>query len=325
MSQTKILRIAIRPLIKPLPIFAVILLAIAGFFSTVTAGMKKVTIGIYDDKPKMFTDADGNPQGIFVDIINEIAKNAGWNVEYKKSSLEECIQLLDSGKIDILPDVVNSDERAKKYYLNKLQVLPDWINIYKRNGADINFMDDLNKKRIAVVNNSVEQQVFYIKCLQINIKPVIIPLSDYDKAASFVENGKADAVLLSRFYEHSGNHLKNVVPTGLFFHATGDYFATSDYKNKKLLDEIDKQLATLENAVNSPYYKSLEKWLNNNKNPPEDFNLKRITVIESILIMVAVFVIFLLQKKATKLEKELRHRTVLLNNAHLSINKTSCM
>lgn len=306
---------------KRLLVLGMALLAFSGTIMTVAAGIRTVKIGISEDPPKMSTDANGNPQGIFIDIIKEIANKAGWSIEYTNSTLDGCVHLLDSGKIDLLPDMMYSEQRAKKYYLNKLQVLPDWINVYKRNNSTISYMDDLNKKRVAVVSNSVEQELFYIKSLQLGIKPVVIPASDHVKAAALVESGGADAALLSRFFEKSGNCPKNVVPTGLFFHASGVYFAASDYKNKKLLDEIDDRIAAMENDYDSPYYKSLEKWLKGKRNAPALFALGRIALAEAILLLVAIFVIFLLQKRSAKIASELRHKTVLLQNALLSSRK----
>jgi hypothetical protein len=41
-----------------------------------------VTVGVYENAPKIFTSESGKPAGIFVDIIEQIAKIEGWNLRY---------------------------------------------------------------------------------------------------------------------------------------------------------------------------------------------------------------------------------------------------
>ncbi|HPI77132.1 MAG TPA: transporter substrate-binding domain-containing protein, partial [bacterium] len=41
-------------------------------------------VGLYENKPKIFTEDDGAAAGIFVDILREIAKEEGWKLQYVK-------------------------------------------------------------------------------------------------------------------------------------------------------------------------------------------------------------------------------------------------
>jgi hypothetical protein len=43
-------------------------------------------VGIYENRPKVFTEASGVPAGIFVDIIEAIADREGWTLEYVRGT-----------------------------------------------------------------------------------------------------------------------------------------------------------------------------------------------------------------------------------------------
>ena len=46
------------------------------------ADNRVVTVGIYENEPKVFTSNTGIPAGILIDIIEHIAKDEGWNLHY---------------------------------------------------------------------------------------------------------------------------------------------------------------------------------------------------------------------------------------------------
>lgn len=41
-----------------------------------------VTVGVYENAPKVFTSESGEPAGIFIDIVEHMAKIEGWNLRY---------------------------------------------------------------------------------------------------------------------------------------------------------------------------------------------------------------------------------------------------
>jgi ABC-type amino acid transport substrate-binding protein len=47
-----------------------------------TLSGREVRVGIYQNPPKVFLDESKNPQGIFIDIMNDIARREHWDVKY---------------------------------------------------------------------------------------------------------------------------------------------------------------------------------------------------------------------------------------------------
>lgn len=45
---------------------------------------------------------------------------------------EECLRLLETGAIDLLPDVAYNEERAKRFDFHRIPALPSWSLLYRR-------------------------------------------------------------------------------------------------------------------------------------------------------------------------------------------------
>ena len=59
-----------------------------------------VKVGIYENKPKVFVDSAGEPQGVFVDILNCIASKEGWQLNYVASTWEKNLEKLEKAEIE---------------------------------------------------------------------------------------------------------------------------------------------------------------------------------------------------------------------------------
>lgn len=64
-----------------------------------------IKVGWFDCEGYFDKDKDGNLIGFGVDYLNAIAVYTGWNYEFVKSTREGCLEMLQSGKIDLLSPV----------------------------------------------------------------------------------------------------------------------------------------------------------------------------------------------------------------------------
>ncbi|MBN2780400.1 MAG: transporter substrate-binding domain-containing protein, partial [Candidatus Marinimicrobia bacterium] len=67
-----------------------------------------ISVGIYQNQPKIFLNEQGMPSGIFVDLLNEIAKQENWTLRYVPGTWDQCLDHLKTGTIDLLPDMALS-------------------------------------------------------------------------------------------------------------------------------------------------------------------------------------------------------------------------
>ena len=65
------------------------------------AAHKTVRVGVFDNPPIVALRKNAAPEGIAIDVIREIAAKEGWQLSYVPGSLDEVLELLDTGKIDL--------------------------------------------------------------------------------------------------------------------------------------------------------------------------------------------------------------------------------
>ena len=62
-------------------------------------------IGVYDNPPKLFLDEEGQLSGILGDLLNAIAALEQWQLIVVPCTWNECLTLLETRAIDLMPDV----------------------------------------------------------------------------------------------------------------------------------------------------------------------------------------------------------------------------
>ena len=132
-------------------------------FISITIGVEKLPaadtlkVGIYQNEPKVYTDQNGEPAGIFVDLLNQMSKSEGWHIEYIETNWDNGLTLLKQGKIDLMPDVAFSMNRNQLFDFNTVPVIESWSQIYAPPESTIIKLSDLREKRIAVLKGSIQE------------------------------------------------------------------------------------------------------------------------------------------------------------------------
>jgi ABC-type amino acid transport substrate-binding protein len=167
---------------------------------SVSADARKMTVGVYENAPKVFVDESGKPAGVFIEIIEDIANREGWRLEYASGTWAEGLDRLERGEIDLMPDVAYTAERERVYDFHAIPVLSSWFQVYARRGSGIRSLVDLAGKRIVVLERSVQQEAFANLAGGFGLDITLIPLSDYRRMFEMVARGDADAAITNRFY-----------------------------------------------------------------------------------------------------------------------------
>ncbi|MDP8221349.1 MAG: transporter substrate-binding domain-containing protein, partial [Candidatus Stygibacter frigidus] len=152
--------------------------------------------GIYENSPKLFTDESGEASGFWADIINYIADEEGWKLEWVPGSWEECLERLESGEIDFMADVAYNSERAQKYAFQNEATLLSWSRLYTRKGTHLESIFDLEGRTIAGLRGStnIEGSEGLREMLQkFNIKCTIREMDNYTKVFEALDSGKVFA------------------------------------------------------------------------------------------------------------------------------------
>jgi ABC-type amino acid transport substrate-binding protein len=169
-------------------------------FFCAAATARTVKIGIYENAPKVFTDASGRPAGMFVDIIEYVAGKEGWEIDYVTGTWTEGLDRLLAGEIDLMPDVAPSPDREKLYSFHQVPVLSSWFQVYAPKGSNIKSILDLNEKKVAVLDRSIQKEAFEKLNQGFGLNTAIISVPDYTTLFEITRDKEVDAAITNRFF-----------------------------------------------------------------------------------------------------------------------------
>lgn len=220
-----------------------------------------VKVGLYENAPKIFTDESGEPSGIFADILARIAKNDGWRLRYVPGTWREGLDRLGKGEIDLMPDVAYTSERAEMFSFHKVPVLYSWVQVYARKDSGIHSLLDLDGKRIAVLEGSVQQTSFIRLADSFELHTAMVALPDYQTIFETAGRGDVDAAVTNRFYGLMHAKQYGLEDTAVIFNPSDLFFAAPKGKGQNLLNAIDRHLSQMKQDPQSAYYAALKRWI----------------------------------------------------------------
>ena len=232
---------------------------IAGPFFGYSSPDSTIHVGIYQNPPKLYLDEKREPQGIFVDLLSEIARLEGWNLNYVPCQWNDCLDFLNSSKIDLLPDVAFSRQRSERFDFNKIPVLESWSQVYAAPGQNIEHFSELQGKRVATLKGSVQQIRFKRLMDGFGYSFREVETGSFGDAFSLVKIGVADVAIVNHFFGEMHFEKFLLKRTSLIFDPTILHFAVENGKNSDLLETIDRHLIKWKVTPQSFYYQTLNK------------------------------------------------------------------
>ncbi|MBI5847946.1 MAG: transporter substrate-binding domain-containing protein [Nitrospirae bacterium] len=263
-------------------------------------------VGVYENAPKVFTSESGKPSGIFIDIIESIAKSEGWDLRYVAGTFAEGLDRLTRGEIDLMPDVAYTSDRDKLFAFHKVAVLSSWSQIYAARGSGIRSIVDLNGKRIAVLERSVQQETFNRLTNGFGIQITIITASDYKTMFERVARGEVDAAITNRFYGLMHAKKAGLEDTAIIFEPSDLFFAATRNDPKRLLNSIDSRLSDLKKDSQSEYYASLKRWTSEEVRFKLPAWLQILGLVLGIALLLSLAGSFILKHQVDTRTRELR-------------------
>jgi PAS domain S-box-containing protein len=226
-----------------------------------------VKVGVYQNKPLIFKNDGGAIRGIFADILEHVADNEGWTLEYVSGSWSEGLKRLQSGQIDVMGPIAYSRERNKIFDFPYKNILTNWGQVYINKNADIESILDLEAKKIAVLQDDLYYQNLKELVRQFGIECRFIEAFEYDTVLKLVEMGKCDAGLVGHLYGHQFERDFDIYRTSIILSPQRIYFAVPKGTNRNIINALDLNIRKLKADKQSIYYQSLNKWIGNDSRP----------------------------------------------------------
>lgn len=220
-----------------------------------------VRVGVYSNPPKLaFDPQSGRLEGILGELLEEIARREGWRLEPMPCLWEQCLQMLQAGELDLMPDVARSAERATRMAFHETPALRSWSLLFTAGNELPHSPLDLAGKRIAVLTDSI--QLGYLQKLlqEFGVSAEFIPVDTLDEAFAAAAQGRADLAVANQLYGDVHAERFGLRPTPILFQPSGLYYATPKGQGEEIRARIDHWLATWQGQQNSFYDQMLRRW-----------------------------------------------------------------
>jgi len=280
---------------------------------------KSVEVGTYNFAPLVYQDSKGQPQGVYVDLLQEIANRENWEISFERGTWPESLDKLEKGEIDLLTAILKSEEREKRLEFNSVSVLPTWGQLYAAPGEEIESFMDLEGKSIAVVRKGYFYPKLQKYLQEFNVKADFIQVDNYAQVFELVAKGKANACSAERVTGLQAEGKYNIEKTPLMYNHKEFLFAAPQ-GNKELLQTIDGYLRRFKQDKDSVYHTALQEHLYKTK--PADyfpFWLNWLLIGISLLLLGALALNYYLRRTVRKKTAQLQENQENLNQTLQSI------
>jgi len=271
----------------------------------VTQARQTIRVGVFDNKPIVFKDSDGKIRGFAIDLLENIAAQNDWDIEYRFDAWSNQLPALENGELDLLVGIAYSDERAERFDFSAQTAINNWGVVLQAENTKFTSLQDLVGKRVALMKKSIHSTSFIETMRSFNFTFTIVDADDYQSALDAVAQGKADAVVVNRVFSLLHGQKSELKETGIIFNPVEVRFAAPKGKSAEVLAGIDYSLSNAKKEASSYYYRALNKWLGN---VSSNANFKWVFWV----IIVAVTLLALVLFYNYMLSKQVKARTLQL-------------
>lgn len=281
-----------------------------------------INVGIYQNEPKVFVNEQGRPDGFFVDLLGKIAAEEGWVLNYFPCEWSTCLKNLEQGKIDLLPDVAYSKERASRFLFGREVALSSWSVVYVRKDAKIPSLKELQGKSLAVVKGSIQFEAIKEELQHLGVSPVFHEVNSFNDVFRLVKIGWVDAGLVNTYFGRRYAPDYNLKKTSILVRPALLGFAASPGK-RALLDVIDRHLLAYKKDKLSDYYRLIDRWFSPLDESPHlpawaKWALTVVAMIALSFAGIATFFRLLIKRKTAELNDKAIHLEHLANHDPLT-------
>ncbi len=219
-----------------------------------------VKVGVFQVEPLIFVDTNGVPQGLFVDVIEQVAALEGWQIQYVLGTWSEGFQRMRSGQIDLMTSVAYTPERDEYLDYCRESVLTLWGQVFVKEGVSLQNILDLKDKPVAIMKGDINGKNFLdtVSKFEISTSPREYPsLSEVLRA---VERGEVEAGVAPNVFGYRYARELGLVGTGVIFSPVSSFYATAAGANGELLVVLDRHIRQWKQDKESFYYRRLDHW-----------------------------------------------------------------
>ena len=283
-----------------------------------TVAEETIRVGVYQNRPKVFINEQGQASGFFPALTEQIAEDTNLTFDYIPCTWEQCLAELEAENLDLMVDVAYSPERDQRFDFNQEVVFNARSFLYTTDRLRINELAELDQKRVGVVDGSIQEDIMRDRAQKLGIDPIWVELSTFDTLFTQLKTGQVDAAVANEFVgKRLSQHYSAIQRSNILINTSPIYFATAKGKNATLLALIDQHLIKLKDTPNSVYHQALHHWLLGYPASPFLAAWVQEAVI-GIFVLGTLIIMIIIILSNERLKQELRKRHFVESNLRQS-------
>ncbi len=241
--------------------------------------------------PFYFTNDEGLPYGMAIEVMNEVDHHAGYLTQYSvKKSWTDVFKSIENGEAQIIPNLGITEERKKHYFFTRPYVETE-VGIFTREDSKFHNTKELKKLHIGVVEKNIGAKV----ARQHDIKKVTTFNSIKDAYSALIAN-KIDAIIYPRIIALSDAEALNIshyiYDTKITLLTIKRAIAISK-KHPEIYQRLNHALEHYMNTQN--YQDTYTAW---HHAPPSSYSTKELILINFFILIASISIFVYIWKKS---------------------------
>ena len=220
-----------------------------------------IRVGIYNNPPLSFLDEYKRPNGFLIDVLEQIADEQGWHIEYYLCEWEACLQALEAGEIDLLGPIAYSEERSQRFDFSAETLITNWGQVYVQSGETNISIVDFDDRWVALLEGDIHAEAFLSITQQFGIQPKVVYFDNYQGMLEALEKKEVFGAVVNHLFAVQFAQDYAVEKSAVIFNPIEVRFAAPKGRNGTLLASLDAQIAALKADKNSLYYQAMDTWM----------------------------------------------------------------
>ena len=221
-----------------------------------------VRVGVHDAWPLVFKDDDGVLRGFAVDVLQHIATERDWNLQFVSGVMTEMVK---KQKADVLFPTPRRDFKSLEVVEPAFCLA--WGGVFSRNPSRHRSIIDLGNSTVAVLPNDWFGNQFREMIKELGVPIKVVEAKNSEAAFRLVADGKAQAAAVeaidgARRADRWGLEMTPI----RYGHVTGHFAVSRDRPG--IAAALSEDLARLKADPQSVYHRSYDHWYAPMLRPP---------------------------------------------------------
>ncbi len=267
-------------------VFITLIISIAALLST-----KTVKVVFFEKKPIIFTDRNGDVQGLAKDLITEAAENLNWDLIYESMPFSEALAKVVSGEADVMVPLAYTPQRDSLLNFSTIPVISSWGTVFSGKDDTIESIMDVDGKTIAYVKKSMFKNHFIEFAERFKIEFNLIEVESFQDMFDGIikkefDGGIGDNLLLQNLnYKFSQE-----INSSLVYHPFEMYIVSGKNSGEKIIETINQFMVNDDSKNSDNFNRIIENWKHSDHHH-RIYSGNLILILSFLIIITCLFVL----------------------------------